>query len=336
MSDCNILITEGSTAPSHLSHAALAKVKELAAVNELADARVIATDAEGTLLGHVALWWQEVPTASANPDKKLGVLGGFEAINQEVTTQILQHAEQHLGKIGCRMAIGPMNGNTWRKYRFVTDRNALNDRKPFFMEPQNRQDFPLWWEACGYRVLARYSSSCIDLTGPRRTVESPRLQKRLERYHISFRSLRPQQYEEELRRIYKLSVQSFTKNLFYTPLIEEEFLGMYHGVKSMVEPDFVQFAERDGEPCAFVFALPDIEARLRQEKPALIVKTLAVVPEMRRLGLGSLLVERVQNVARSRGYTEAIHALEHEANDSRKISVRNVGEIFRQYAPRIQ
>lgn len=64
----------------------------------------------------------------------------------------------------------------------------------------------------------------------------------------------------------------------------------------------------------------------------MIVKTLAVDPEARCAGLGSLLVDELHRTAWEKGYTEAIHALQHETNTSLKITGRHHGGVFRRYA----
>jgi len=64
----------------------------------------------------------------------------------------------------------------------------------------------------------------------------------------------------------------------------------------------------------------------------MIVKTLAVLPERRFAGLGTVLVNRLQTAAREAGCTEAIHALQREDNQSLRISQRFSAEIFRRYA----
>jgi GNAT superfamily N-acetyltransferase len=99
-----------------------------------------------------------------------------------------------------------------------------------------------------------------------------------------------------------------------------------------VEPDFVRIAERAGVACGFLFGIRDLEAEARGEKPAVIVKTLAVDPEARSAGLGSLLVDEVHAAAYDKGYRESIHAMEHENNTSRKITGRYGGRVFRNYA----
>jgi GNAT superfamily N-acetyltransferase len=133
-------------------------------------------------------------------------------------------------------------------------------------------------------------------------------------------------------KIYQVSLKSFANNFLYTPLEEGAFMDAYQKVRDRVDPDFVRIAERDGVACGFVFGIPDLEAVVRGEKPAVIVKTLAVDPDARCAGLGSLLVDELHRIGWEKGYTEAIHALQNETNTSLKITGRHHGEVFRRYA----
>jgi len=203
-------------------------------------------------------------------------------------------------------------------------------RGPFLLEPRNPPEYPVWWRSAGFTELSHYSSSVIALDG--RRVVSPAMQARLEDSGIVIRKLHPERYDEELKLIHALSLKSFSANFLYTPLDETDFLQAYAKVRSHVEPDFVRIAERAGVACGFLFGIRDLEADARGEKPAVIVKTLAVDPAARSAGLGSLLVDEVHAAAFAKGYTESIHAMEHESNTSRKITGRYGGRIFRNYA----
>ena len=54
-------------------------------------------------------------------------VGGFECASLQV----------NFGMIG--RAVGPLDGSTWRRYRLVTERGV---EPPFFMEPDNPDDWP--------------------------------------------------------------------------------------------------------------------------------------------------------------------------------------------------
>lgn len=291
--------------------------------DEGADGRVLLRNAAEEEAAGASLWWREVPSL---PGKRLGAIGGFFAENAEDAKVVLDATVRILRNNGCDLAVGPMNGNTWRSYRFVAESTG---RPPFLLEPRNPVDYPDWWTASGFGELSRYSSSLMALDGTE--VVSAALRARLERSGIVVRGLDVERYDDELRLIHALSLKSFVNNFLYTPLEEEAFLASYRKVRDHVDPDLVRIAERDGVPCGFVFGVPDLEAASREEKPALIVKTLAVDPASRSAGLGSLLVDELHRIAREKGYVEAIHALQHESNTSLKITGRHEGVEFRKY-----
>lgn len=314
-----IIVTEGPALETGPEPA----IESIASPAEMPDARVISGEG-GRDFATAALWWNDVPSLAGH---RIGTIGGFHATDQAQAMRVLAVAEDRLREAGCTIAVGPMNGNTWRRHRFVIESSG---RGSFLLEPRNDPRFPDWWEREGYEEISRYSSSLMPLD--MEPAVSPALKARLERSGIVIRSLDPARYDEELRLIHEISLKSFTRNFLYTPLEEEAFLGAYRKVRDRVDPDLVRIAERDGIPCGFVFAIADLEAAMRGEKPALIVKTLAVDPDSRSAGLGSLLVDEVHRLGREKGFTEAIHALQHESNTSLKITGRHQGEPFRRYA----
>jgi predicted N-acetyltransferase YhbS len=288
------------------------------------DARVFLAAPSGELIAHAALWCSETPLLDG---EHIGAIGGFAACDASAAKLLLDGACARLRTAGCRIAMGPMNGNTWRRYRFVIE---CDRRGPFLLEPRNPTEYPGWWRKAGFTEISRYSSSVMRLDG--RPTMAPALTARLSRSGLIIRELNHSRYDDELRAIHAISLKSFSGNFLYTPLEEAGFLDAYRKVRERVDPDLVRIAERDGVACGFVFAIRDLEAEARGEAPALIVKTLAVDPGSRCAGLGSLLVDEVHRIGFEKGYAEAIHALQHETNTSLKITGRQQGCVFRRYA----
>jgi GNAT superfamily N-acetyltransferase len=314
----------GSAAPALHTADGLPAPDAMAAAAEHSDARVFLTDSDGLAIAHAALWWRETPVMDGS---RIGAIGGFAARDEQAAKHLLHGAEDSLRDAGCRIAVGPMNGNTWRRHRYVTESDG---RGPFLLEPRNPDEYPDWWRRAGFGELSRYSSSVIELDG--QTTVEPWLEERLESSGLAIRPLDPNHYDDDLRRIHAISLRSFTANFLYTPLEEADVLEAYRKVRGQVDPDFVRIAERAGAPCGFVFAIRDLEAVARGETPALIVKTLAVDPDSRSTGLGSLLVDQVQRIGFDKGYREAIHAMQYHTNTSLKITARCKGRVFRRYA----
>jgi len=290
----------------------------------VADARVSLPDTDGTILAQADLWWKETPS---HEGQRIATIGGFHAPDSASIRILLDAATAHLKSIGIKTAVGPMDQNTWKKHRFVIESNG---RPSFFLEPENPAAYPAWWLEAGFTELSRYSSSIIPLDGT--SAVSPAMKDRILSSGITIENLDPSAFEAELRAIHALSLRSFSNNFLYTPLDENDFLGAYTKIRDQVDPDLVKLARRDGKLVGFVFGIPDFAALQRSEKPALIVKTLAVDPASRAAGLGSVLVDELHQTGESKGYTEAIHALQHQTNTSLKITGRQKGTPFRRYA----
>ncbi len=77
----------------------------------------------------------------------------------------------------------------------------------------------------------------------------------------------------------------------------------------------------------FAYPAPPADA---DSGPRLVLKTLAVQPQLRRLGLGKLLVERANWAARQTGYAQVIHALMQDDNVSARLRAEHT-RVFRRY-----
>ena len=278
----------------------------------------------GSDTARVSLWWTQVPTL---PGEKLGVIGAFEATSAEASETVLARACDELRTRGCTLAVGPMDGNTWRRYRLVTEAGA---EPPFFMEPANPEEWAGWWRAAGFQPLAEYYSAATENLDARdnrlHTVEA-----RMREAGVVLRKLNTCDFEAELERIYDISVVSFQENYLYTPLPREAFVAQYQAIKDKVRPELVLLAEHKGRPVGYVFATPDYAQALRgQPTTQFIVKTLAVLPGRAYAGLGALLLGEVHKAARAMGFRRAIHALMHETNKSRNLSA-HYGTTIRRY-----
>jgi len=221
-----------------------------------------------------------------------------------------------------------MDGSTARRYRLVTERG---EEPPFFLEPDNPDDWPAHWTAAGFSSLAEYYSALqptLDHADPR----LPALSAHFDGMDVCVRPLDLGRFDDELRLIYTVAAPSFLDNFLATPLAEPEFLAQYRPVRPYLRPELVLLAERGDRLVGFAFALPDwLQAQRGEPVTTVIVKTLAVLPEVAGQGLATLLSARLQEQAVRLGFIRAIHALMHERNVSRRVSTRFDGHIFRRY-----
>jgi hypothetical protein len=287
--------------------------------------------------GHVATdearcsWWLD--TAPPLAGERPGILGHFAATSPAAARAVLDQACAELTQRGATLAIGPMDGNTWRRYRWVTATSP--DEAPFLMEPGNPSTYPVWWAEAGFAPFATYQSALVtalDTRDPR----LDRVRERLARDGITIRTLAdltdPARFERELRALHSVSLVSFAHNFLYTPLSEEDFVAQYLPYREKILPEFVFIAEHAGRCIGYMFSLPDY---LRPSRglplDTLILKTAAILPARAYAGLGALLAEMTHHAARAAGFARVIHALALDDNPVTNITARH-GSVMRRYS----
>jgi GNAT superfamily N-acetyltransferase len=285
----------------------------------------VAVRRDGAIVGQCSCWWRETP---AYGGLKTGVIGQYAASEAAAGAAVLAQASRVLARAGCAVAIGPMDGSTWHRYRFIVDRGA---EPPFFLEPDAPDDDPIQWVSDGFQPIATYSSAVTErLDVEPRAV--PRALRRLAAAGISIRPFDAGRMEGELRQLFALASVSFCRNFLYTPIAYDQFRSQYAALLPALRPELVLMAERDGAVLGFVLAVPDMLQGSRS--PAIdtvIVKTLAVHPSVAGAGIGGVLVAMAHRHARALGFRRAIHALMHDANPSNGLSGR-FARPFRRYA----
>lgn len=287
------------------------------------DAHWVATDGNETV-ARCSLWWNHVPP---HPDHKLGVIGHYAARDIESARELLHHVCGELAAHGCTMAVGPMDGNTWRRYRFITERGT---EPTFFLEPDNPDEYPKHFVESGFAPLANYTSA-INNDLSREDPRIPEIEKRLTSMGIRVRNIEPLRFEEELRGIYAVSAISFRQNFLYTPIPENEFAEQYRKVLPYVRPELVFLVEKDSRLIAYGFALPDLaQAKRGVSMDTVIFKTIAVLPEFAGAGIGHAVFARVHRAARELGFKRVIHALMFNDNRSRRLS-NHYAQTMRRY-----
>ncbi len=286
------------------------------------------------------------PTLRDENGLPFGMLGLFEALpgSEAAVSRLFEVSIAWLRETGAGAIIGPMDGDTWHKHRL----NAGPwDDPPFLLEPWNPPYYPELWESHGFTVLERYLSKRVEAGLVADFLEPKRQAALAAGYRL--RRLDPTRFREELRTIYSISVRIFARNFLYTDIPEEEFFALYAGARSLLDPDLVWFAQSPaGEDVGFLFAFPDrfravaaMRGRRnpfallrfflhRNEADAVNMKTVGVLPEHRRAGLGAALMGQGHRIAREKGYRFANHCLFREGNPSGEMD-GGTGRVMRNY-----
>lgn len=253
--------------------------------------------------------------------RPVGILGFFEALDERAAVdRLFATAVDWLKGVGAGSIVGPMDGDTWHRYRLNV---GPHSERPFLMEPYNPPHYPGHWERNGFRVLERYYSKRVDdVAGVLPRLEEKYRGALAAGYRLE--AIRMDRFERELERIYALSVEVFRNNFLYSDISPKRFLGLYSGVRSLVDPQLVRIAVApDGTDAGFLFAFPD---RIR----AVNIKSLGVVRAHRRSGLASALMHLGYKTAHDQGYKRVNLCLILDGNPSGDLD-GGLGTTFRRY-----
>jgi GNAT superfamily N-acetyltransferase len=286
-------------------------------------AQWLLTGTTDAVVARCSLWWENTP---AHQGQRLGFIGHYAATNAEAAGDLLQLARELLAAQGCTLAVGPLDGTTWQRYRLLTERGS---EPLYFLEPDNPDDWPAHFTANGFQPLSQYFSAVTTALDPL-DAHLLEIAGRATAGGLHLRSFNLDQFETELRRLHALSLESFRENFLYTPIGLDDFLAQYRGIRPYVRPELVLLLEERERLVGYLFGIPDmLQAQRGQPIDTAIIKTLALHPAETGMGLGSLLMGRFHELAGQLGYRRVIHALMHEDNRSRKISKHNAQTIRR-------
>jgi len=235
----------------------------------------------------------------------------------------LAAAEAWLRAAGCTHALGPISGSTWAAYRA-----SLGPyERPYF--PGEPTASPAPWRRSGYTEAHRYVSVLSDNDAQIAATRQRDTTLRAGGWRLEDLTALGG-IESALELFWKMSLASFGDNAFYTPIDRASFGSLYARVGPLVTPQLTLLARSpSGAPGGFCFSYPDAFSPQRSE---FVIKTLAVMPAFRGLGLGSWLVGESHRVGAALGFSGGgIHALMAHGNRSQRIS-RDLGQRVREYA----
>lgn len=252
---------------------------------------------------------------------RIGMIGSFEADDApDLVAAMLHDAARWLRAHGASQVVGPIDGDTWHRYRVNA---GPFDTPPFLLEPVNPPYYDALWRAAGFDVLERYSSKRIDDVSRLCAKLAPMRDRALARgYRVH--CIDAARLQDELTLVWKLSLEIFRGNPFYSDIALDDFLALYAGIEQILVPELVLFIEHGNEPAGFLFAYPDTDAR------TVDYKTIGVVPAHRRGHVGWAMLQQAYTAALTMGRPIANHCLMREENASQSMDAGE-GTTFRHY-----
>lgn len=187
--------------------------------------------------------------------ERVGYFGMIEAPDEPALfAELLGTAESWLIERGAVKAVGPFNLGINQELGILVEGF---DTPPFFMMPHTRRYYGAALERCGYRgaqdLLAYLIPAAFEIPPLMAS-----LLRRLEKQGVTLRPLDRGHVDEELEILRDVFNDAWSGNWGFVPFTREEFLAVGHEMLMLIPDDFIQIAEVDGRPSAFIVLLPNL------------------------------------------------------------------------------
>ncbi len=184
----------------------------------------------------------------------LGQWGMLEATDEAAAHALLAAAEAWLRGKGMTRSMGPFSLGIWDEPGLLIEGH---DHPPMVMMGHNKAAYEAWVEAAGYAKAKDLYTYDLP-TGP-----FPPLIQRIvaageKNPRIRIREVDKSRFDEEAALILSILNEAWSDNWGFIPLTDSEIAFAGKKLKPIVLADMILVAEVEGEPVAFMMALPDV------------------------------------------------------------------------------
>lgn len=289
-------------------------------------------------------------TYNAFEKNKVGHFGCFESINdQRVADGLISAASEYLKAQGMSSIQGPMNPGTNYECGLLVDKF---DDAPQVMMTYNPAYYETLLTNMGFvkaMDLLAYNFNPA-LTLPKLILDiAERAEKKTK---VTYRTVNLKNWTNELDIIFDIYNSAWESNWGFVPMSKEEFAHTAKDMKSIIDPELIQFALVDGVEAGFILTIPDLNQIFKQIpsgnlSPMAIYKLLTpkkritrarvimmgIKKEYRKMGLETLLYKNTQLVLHKNPQIQNVElSWILETNlEMNKPLIRMSGEAYKRY-----
>lgn len=280
-----------------------------------------------------------------------GNFGFFDVIEDyAVAEKLLQTAVDWVKDHQMTTIMGPTNYSTNETCGVLVEGY---DMPPTVMMTYNKPYYVDFLEQFGFNSemdLLSYKINTVDV--PEKLVRlSGKILERLNSHGITVRKVNLKNFKQEIDSIFKVYNAAWEKNWGFVPMTLEEFRHAAKDMKTIVDPDFLLVAERQGELVGFSLTIPDMNIPLKKLRKGRLlpfgifkllyyknkidrvrIVTLGVLEEFRRLGIDAYFYMKAFEEAKNKGmeFGEASWILEN--NPAMNKALVNInGKVYKKH-----
>jgi GNAT superfamily N-acetyltransferase len=242
---------------------------------------------------------------------KTGFFGFFESVfDGAVSGRLIRAAEQWVQQRGMTQISGPYNYCSSQEMGLLVDGF---DTPPALFQTYNAAYYEQLLAEAGFSQT--FTCNCFRFRRGDDQRDVPALvaagDRIRQRYGLKVRRLDPRRFMEDMETIRRLFNESFSENDDVVAMPHDVFAFQLESVKRLVRPDLITIVEKDGEPVAFVLALPNLNEvlhhlngritpldllrlpRFLKSISSMVVPLIGALPKWQGMGIGRVLVAEI-------------------------------------------
>lgn len=207
---------------------------------------------DGEPVGRITAQIDELHLAQHNDD--CGYFGLLEAVDDPAIVQaLLDTAEAWLRAEGMVRVRGPLNLHVNEEIGLLVDGF---ETPPYILMGHARPWYGGAIEAAGYQGVKDLLAYHV-----KPDFEAPRVMERLAQRvsdRVKVRTVRRSALDEDAALMLDIFNDAWQNNWGFVPLVEADWKDTVNTLTKLMPDDYIQIAEYDGEPVAFIVALPNL------------------------------------------------------------------------------
>ena len=225
---------------------------------EHAEARFFIAERDGRPVGRISAQVDELVLRHMGAGT--GQWGMFEAADAEAAAELLHRAEAWLRGRDMTRSMGPFSLSIWDEPGLLI---KGHDHPPMVMMGHNKPEYEAWVEAAGSAKAKDLFTYDLEVTAPFPPIVQRIVSAGEKNPRIRIRRTSTKRFESEAALLLGILNDAWADNWGFIPLTQAEIAYAGKKLKPIVLEDMILVAEYDGEPVAFMMALPDINQFIR-------------------------------------------------------------------------
>ncbi len=280
-----------------------------------------------------------------------GFFGFFDVTNNyEVAKKLLDTAVEWVNGRQLDTIMGPTNYSTNETCGVLTEGYDMSPtvmmtyNKPYYIDFLEQYGFENAMNLLSYKIMTKdVPEKLVRLSG--------RILERLNNQGITIRKVNLKNFKQEIDDIFEVYNAAWEKNWGFVPMTVEEFRHAAKDMKTIVDPDFLLVAEKEGKMIAFTLTIPDMNIPLKKLKRGRLlpfgifkllyyknkidrvrIVTLGVLEQYRNLGIDAYFYMKAFEEAKNKGmeFGEASWIL--EENPAMNKALLNInGKVYKKH-----